>query len=537
VLHFSHAKIQEVLYDGLSSLRRRLMHREAGEALERRYPAEPKYIAESLAHHFLRADELEKGLVYSIQAARHAGAIYANLNALHWYISALNAINQLGMNSPTQEQRFELLLACEQIHYEQGRRQTQLADLEALRDLAQASGDPARQAQVYNRRAGYVRAMNKIDEAATSAQAGLEAARQAKDSILESESRIHLAYLAMRQGQFDAAREHLHAAQATLEKANNRRVEIKSLLALGTLYKHLNHYGDSQMYNQQALEMSRAIGDRNSQANALTSLAGTFLRKGEYSRAQAYGQEALVIYQFTGNRRGEAASLNRLAAIYTELGCVELARPYVDQALTLYQTIEDESGIAAAVQIQGAIELTLENFAAARDHIGQALEIYQHSKNRTGEGETWLTLALALEGLGDVVKAKHAYEQSQSKGVANNSVRAIEAEMGLARCLQTGGQNDKARQTVESIVEQPGANDIWAMQYPVRFYLSAYQILSTAETPDSAQKALEKGQTLLQVRAKMISNSELRASFLSNVPENTVLFQLEHQLEQETTKS
>jgi anti-anti-sigma factor len=536
VLHFSHSKIQEALYDGLSSLRRRLMHREAGEALERRYPGEPKQAAHSLAHHFLEAGELEKGLVYSIQAAAHAEAIYANHNALHWYIRALNAINQLGMHSPTQEQRFELLLACERIHYEQGRRQTQLADLEALQDLARAADDPARQAQVFNLRAAYAHLLNKIDEATDTAQAGLEAARQAKEPLLESESQIQLAYLAMRQGQFNIAREYLHSAQARLEQANNRRVEIKSLLALGALYKHLNRYADSQMYDQQALEISRAVGDRNGQAGALKSLARTFLAKGDYSQAQAYGQEALIIYQFTGNRRGEAACLNTLAAIYTELGCVDLARRYVDQALTLYQTFEDESGIAEAFQILGAIELTLENFAGTRDHVGQALEIYQHSKNRIHEGGAWLTLALALEGLGDMVKAKHAYEQSQNiMDSTSNSVSALDAKMGLARCLLTGGQDDRARQAVEAIVEQPDPHDTWAMKYPIRFYLSAYKILSTAQNPQLAQIALEKGQMLLQDRANGLNDPELKASLLNNVPENRALLQLEQHPVKATT--
>ena len=76
-LRFSHPSIRQEVYNSLSSLKLRLLHREAGEALERHHPAEPKPIAHWLAQHFLRAGETEKTLIYSIQAASQASKLYA----------------------------------------------------------------------------------------------------------------------------------------------------------------------------------------------------------------------------------------------------------------------------------------------------------------------------------------------------------------------------------------------------------------------------------------------------------------------------
>ena len=50
------------------------------------------------------------------------------------------------------------------------------------------------------------------------------------------------------------------------------------------------------------------------------------------------------------------------------------------------------------------------DYAAARDNLGQALEAFQSLKVQAGEGDGWLLLGLAQEGLNDRVKAKHAYE-------------------------------------------------------------------------------------------------------------------------------
>ena len=56
-LRFRHAEIQQVLYQELSALRRRLLHRQAGEALELRYLTDPRRMAEELAYHFAEAGE------------------------------------------------------------------------------------------------------------------------------------------------------------------------------------------------------------------------------------------------------------------------------------------------------------------------------------------------------------------------------------------------------------------------------------------------------------------------------------------------
>lgn len=71
-LHFRQAEIQYVIYNDLGPLRRRLLHRKAGEALEMRVGTETERLAEELAYHFSKAGEVEKAAKYSAQVARQA---------------------------------------------------------------------------------------------------------------------------------------------------------------------------------------------------------------------------------------------------------------------------------------------------------------------------------------------------------------------------------------------------------------------------------------------------------------------------------
>jgi len=535
-LRFSHAKVQEVLCEGVSTLKRRLMHREAGEALERQYPTEPKENPEMLAYHFFQAGEVEKGLIYSIQAAARSKTVYAHPNALHWYSRALDATEQLGMDTLTQQQRFELLLAREQIYHYQGYRPAQAADLAALQELAQTLHDPARQAAVHNRQAAYANIMGHFDEAITEAKAGLIAARQAASPVLEVESLTQLAALAMQQGQLDAAQEHLNTAHTLIRKTGDRDVEIECLNNLATLYSLQNNYAESEKFNRQALEMSQSTGNRYRQSDMLSTLGDTYFKKGDYTRAQAHQQQALMMCQFIGNRQTQARCLNRLAAAYKELGQFERALNYVEQALALHQQIEYEAGVAGDLQLLGTIHLAMDEHITARDYVGQALEIFQRSKDKLHEGEAWLELAMALEGLEDYAKASHAYDQSQSiQEEVGNKAGALDAKIGLARCLLAEGETDSAQQTVETFLSEVTSNGTAGIKYPVLLYLSAYRVLDAANSTKKAVTVLKAGHTLLQNRARNIADTQLQTSFLENVPENKALLaQLKQKNEKET---
>jgi predicted ATPase len=315
VLRFKHSHTQQVLYDNSSLLKQRLIHREAGETLEQSHSLEAEHLAAELAYHFYRAGELEKSLAYSIQAAAQARAFYANLTALYWSTQALEALNQLSQDNLAQGQRFELLLAREQIYDALGERQAQAADLAALQTLAQALDDPAKQAVVHTRQAHYERVMNQLAPASTEAQVALIAARQAGNPLLEGESLIQLAYIVAGQGHVELAQAHMHDAQEFLEQAGVPQAEARSLNGLGDLYKLLKDYARAEKYYRHALALNQAGGDRYGEAVSLNNLASLLLEMGDSASAGMYCRQALEINRLLGHRQGETACLENLEKI------------------------------------------------------------------------------------------------------------------------------------------------------------------------------------------------------------------------------
>ena len=89
VLVFSHALVRDAIYEAIPSRRRRDLHRQAGEALERRHAADLARHLAQLAHHFYEAAEDERARRYAAQAAELAVSRLAFEEAARLYGLAL----------------------------------------------------------------------------------------------------------------------------------------------------------------------------------------------------------------------------------------------------------------------------------------------------------------------------------------------------------------------------------------------------------------------------------------------------------------
>ena len=85
---FTHALIPATLSEGVSTLRRRRLHRRVAASIERLHPED----FEALAHHYSEAGDEECALRYHTQAGERTSAAYANVEAEGHYRAALELV-------------------------------------------------------------------------------------------------------------------------------------------------------------------------------------------------------------------------------------------------------------------------------------------------------------------------------------------------------------------------------------------------------------------------------------------------------------
>jgi DNA-binding NtrC family response regulator/tetratricopeptide (TPR) repeat protein len=109
---FKHALTHEVAYSSVLPDRRRALHRQIVETIERVYPDRLAEHINRLAHHTVRGDLWEKSVSYLRQAGARAFARWANREAAAYFEQALTALSHLSETRETTEQatdiRFDL---------------------------------------------------------------------------------------------------------------------------------------------------------------------------------------------------------------------------------------------------------------------------------------------------------------------------------------------------------------------------------------------------------------------------------------------
>jgi len=96
VYAFADSQLRDVLYEGISPVRRRRHHMKVGEAVEKVYARKIEDYLEALAYHFLEGNDLSKAVDYSQKAGDKATRLFAWDQARRHYETALKLMEKRG---------------------------------------------------------------------------------------------------------------------------------------------------------------------------------------------------------------------------------------------------------------------------------------------------------------------------------------------------------------------------------------------------------------------------------------------------------
>ncbi|MBN1874353.1 MAG: AAA family ATPase [Anaerolineae bacterium] len=442
-LRFPQAEIQYVLYADLGPLRRRILHRKAGEALEQRAGTELTRLAETLAYHFGEAGEIEKSLKYGMLAAMQAQKSYAHDAALSWYRrvletleteEAIKVINSsfAGLCLQAHTSLGEVLTLIG--HYEEALQHYTLAYSLAESGTAQVFPSSKQQpfpslpdlcykiASVYELRDEYDQVLTWLekgltflkemvpsveaahiyilgsrvfyhrgenDNAAMWCRKGLEIASQI-DSYegrqALGKSLYNLAGINVRGGDFQAAVQYgLESVQvyAQIEDPGGQANAYNNLAIAYVYQGDWERAGDAYF---QSWTIKQEIGDIYGQAMSGNNLANIHFKRGEWEQAASLYEQHLTIWEQIGVPRGEAMTLINLAHVYIYQQKLEQARVYLTRAQSLLVDAGSKVYLSELERVWGKLELTEGNFDPALQHVLHAIALAQASNAPLEEG-------------------------------------------------------------------------------------------------------------------------------------------------------
>ncbi|MBN1135443.1 MAG: tetratricopeptide repeat protein, partial [Anaerolineae bacterium] len=353
---FAHDKLRDGLLNTLDDAQRVDAHRRVAAAIEQVYPGDSDQAA-ALAGHWAIVGDKRRERHYARLAGQHAAARFANTEAIAHLSRAMDLASP-DKAGAEQVERFDLLLAREQVYDLLGEREAQGRDLAALAELAERLDDggpraAGRWGEVALRQANYAQAISDYPAAIAAVQRAVEQAGAAGDASLGAGSYLQWGLSLWRLGDFHGCRSRLEQALALSQATRSRQLEADSLRALGNVCYYLGDYGRGQAYFELSLPISREIGDRRGEAATLNNLGEVARSQGDYAAARGYYGRRLQICRAIGERQGETIALANLSLVAHTLGDDEAARGYAVEMLRIAQEIGHRSNQGYALNNLG----------------------------------------------------------------------------------------------------------------------------------------------------------------------------------------
>jgi len=215
----------------------------------------------------------------------------------------------------------------------------------------------------------------------------------------------------------------------------NRKGEAWVLTNLG---EALGYLGDSEGIGclEQAVAISREVGDPMGESRAANNLADIYTRLGRTEEAIDLLRRALDLNRATGRRFGEGVALVNIGDALLDLDRADEALDYLQQAWHIFAEVEAVDGAGYALVSLGRCYLALGRDAEALDHLGQGLASHQKSGNRSRQAaalrllgraqarsglaaeahESWTRAAAIFDDLGDSAQAAEVRAERDSSG-------------------------------------------------------------------------------------------------------------------------
>jgi class 3 adenylate cyclase/tetratricopeptide (TPR) repeat protein len=293
---FKHALTQDVVYEGLLVRRRRQYHGAAGAWLEEAFASRLNEVAELLAYHFARSDDLDKAVDYAIMAGEKAQRRWASPEALAHFASALAILEARPDTQVNRLRRIDAVLKQAEVNFALGRHAEQLKSLDAIGPLVSESADPPREA-AWRYWSGFLHsltgsppqlAIRYCEQAAAIAESC-----HLSDLRAYAESCLAQAYLVA--GALREAREVGARALATFEAQGNVWWASRTLIHLAPTANALGQWDESLAHCRRLLDHGLAVDDLRLKAAGWWRTASAHLHRGAPQDALRCCDEALKL--------------------------------------------------------------------------------------------------------------------------------------------------------------------------------------------------------------------------------------------------
>ncbi len=306
---FVHSLTHDVAYNGILRDRRRDIHAQIVEAIEKLYADRLGDQVERLAGHAVRGELQDKAVRYLRQASAKAAARSALADARALLEQALGMVKTLPEARTTQEQMFDIIFELRPVLRQLGEGRQMREYLREAEALAEKLEDDGRRALVYAFNTTLQASLGELDEALASGCRALEIARRLGDLKLRIVATSFLGQAYLYRGEYEQVVKLATSNVAALpgEWAHDRfgmtvPASVLDRAWLTMSLAELGRFADAARYEAEAIQIAEQTQHAFTIGWAYLAASRPHLLKGEWQKARS-----LVELWIAGIRTGNVA--------------------------------------------------------------------------------------------------------------------------------------------------------------------------------------------------------------------------------------
>lgn len=414
---FKHALVQDAAYGTLLRSRRQELHAKIANALEELVslrPSQNMAVGERsalLAHHWLRAEEWERALKYTLEAAERARTLFARPEAINHYWQALALLARLPVTSERSHIHCDVLMSMVLLpgwRRDEGSQSDLVHHLDRAMRNAIEAGETARLAKLEAIK-GAIR-----DDRALFESAIARAKSSGDKSAIAFCAHFYGDNLGVH-GQFEASLEHFARAVEILGTQGDQLRQALIMSSGGRCYNaRAGKIDQALFFANRVREAADALG--NAELRAWCSMnAEPYYYRGLWSEAVLAAEGSLPVAWEIGEWPVVIFSSAWLSMAYAKLGQSDNARRILDRVFNEVpaRIIKSRSMAIPYAQIARAqIYLTAGNHSEALHTVHQALTTATRYSFRLEEVAAHRVLGQVHEAMGDRAEADASFRRS-----------------------------------------------------------------------------------------------------------------------------
>ncbi len=522
---FRHSMIREVVYGMILNQNKRILHECVANALEKYFANQLEGKAKLLFHHYSNTSNVEKIKEYGKDTLKQLFFNHASNEGL----LIIKTLQELVQSLNIQDEEFiSILLQYEaKFHDFMGMREFQLNVIDKLKALKSTGNRPEQQVQYNALMANYYLSIGQFQKAIEQTMLVLDQSMLVQaplDVVIDLYRVAGIAKYSL--GEFQKANDYYLKGLSMAQKKNDRYYEATFYNAMGLVKYQMGKSNEALDDYQKSLSIHQSLGHLRGQSNALGNQGLVYWGLGEYSKALMHLNASYKIFEEVGFKKGQAVTLGNIGVIYHKLGLYNMALDHYHKALNVRIQISDLAGQGYDHVNLGVVYTHLGDFVKAMSYFERGLDLAKGVDSKYLIVENLNGLAIIHrttqqnEGL-NLMKAKdyalEAVKMAQEYGLIPGQVKALSNLGRIFLLMHDKVQALKHSQEALRLIQNHPSGVEGSEEEAL---INHYTVLLGVGEKEKAIETLEKMISLIESRAKQISDETFKKNFLTEVRHN-----------------